>query len=79
MNIRAAVAKQLLHRIAPRVDVKVVLPNGEVLGPDKAGLPTLKILNENFFNRLGNDLKIGLGESFMAGEWVADQIGRAHV
>ena len=71
MNIRAAVAKQLLHRIAPRVDVKVVLPNGEVLGPDKVGLPTLKILNENFFNRLGNDLKIGLGESFMAGEWVA--------
>ena len=72
MNIRAVVAKQLLHRIAPRVDVKVVLPNGEVLGPDKAGLPTLKILNENFFNRLGNDLKIGLGESFMAGEWVAE-------
>ena len=72
MNIRAAVAKQLLHRIAPRVDVKVVLPNGEVLGPNKTGLPTLKILNENFFNRLGNDLKIGLGESFMAGEWVAE-------
>jgi len=72
MNIRAAVAKQLLHRIAPRVDVKVVLPNGEVLGPNKTGLPTLKILNENFFNRFGNDLKIGLGESFMAGEWVAE-------
>ena len=72
MNIRAAVAKQLLHRIAPRVDVKVVLPNGEILGPNKTGLPTLKILNENFFNRLGNDLKIGLGESFMAGEWVAE-------
>ena len=72
MNIRAAVAKQLLHRIAPHVDVIVVLPNGEVLGPNKTGLPTLKILNENFFNRLGNDLKIGLGESFMAGEWVAE-------
>ena len=72
MNIRAAVAKQLLHRIAPRVDVKVVLPNGEVLGPNKAGLPTLKILNANFFNRLGSDLKIGLGESYMAGEWVAE-------
>ena len=72
MNIRAAVAKQLLHRIAPHVDVKVVLANGEVLGPNKTGLPTLKILNKNFFNRLGNDLKIGLGESFMAGEWVAE-------
>ena len=72
MNIRAAVAKQLLHRIAPHVDVIVVLPNGEVLGPNKTGLPTLKILSENFFNRLGNDLKIGLGESFMAGEWIAE-------
>jgi cyclopropane-fatty-acyl-phospholipid synthase len=72
MNIRAKVAKQLLRRIAPKVDVKVVLPNGEVLGPNKPNLPTLRILNEEFFNRLGNDLKIGLGESFMAKDWVAE-------
>ena len=30
------------------------------------------MLFRSFFNRLGNDLKIGLGESFMAGEWVAE-------
>ena len=71
MNIRALVAKQLLRRISSHVDVKVILPNGEVLGPNKAGLPTLHITNENFFVRLGNDLKIGLGESFMANEWEA--------
>ena len=71
MNIRAAIAEQLLKRIAPHVDVKVVLPNGQILGPDKPKLPTLTIHDANFFARLGNDLKIGLGESFMAKEWSA--------
>ena len=69
MNIRADVTKILLRRIAPRVDVKVILPNGEELGPKKDNLPILRIVDENFFNRLGNDLKIGLGEAFMAKEW----------
>jgi hypothetical protein len=64
MNIRAAVAKQLHRRIAPLVDVKVVLPNGEVMGPNKPNLPTMTINDENFYIRLGNDLKIGLGESW---------------
>ena len=72
MNIRAEVTKLLLKRIAPQVDVRVVLPNGNELGPKKANLPTLRILNDEFFNRLGNDLKIGLGESFMANDWVAE-------
>jgi cyclopropane-fatty-acyl-phospholipid synthase len=49
-----------------------VLPNGEVLGPNKPNLPTMQIVSENFFDRLGNDLKIGLGESFMAKEWEAN-------
>ncbi|MFM8366971.1 MAG: class I SAM-dependent methyltransferase [Candidatus Nanopelagicaceae bacterium] len=71
MNIRAAVAKQLHRRIAPLVDVKVVLPNGETMGPNKPNLPVMTINDENFYNRLGNDLKIGLGESFMANEWTA--------
>ena len=61
-----------MRRIAPKVEVKVILPNGEVLGPKKLNLPTMHIVNENFFNRLGNDLKIGLGESFMAEEWKAE-------
>lgn len=72
MNIRASVAKQLHRRIAPHVNVRVILPNGEVLGPNQSGLPTMHIHSENFYNRLGNDLKIGLGESFMAEEWSAE-------
>jgi cyclopropane-fatty-acyl-phospholipid synthase len=72
MKLRAEVTKLLLKRIAPQVDVRVILPNGEALGPNKPNLPTLRILNNDFFNRLGNDLKIGLGESFMANDWVAE-------
>ncbi|MFM8446564.1 MAG: cyclopropane-fatty-acyl-phospholipid synthase, partial [Candidatus Nanopelagicaceae bacterium] len=72
MNLRAEVTKVLLRRVAPHVDVRVVLPDGKELGPNKPNLPTLRILNDNFFNRLGNDLKIGLGESFMAKDWVAE-------
>jgi cyclopropane-fatty-acyl-phospholipid synthase len=71
MNSRAVIAKQLLRRIAPHVYVQVILPNGEKLGPAKPNLPTMTIHDENFFVRLGNDLKIGLGESFMANEWSA--------
>lgn len=72
MNVRALVAKQLHRRIAPHVNVKVILPNGEVIGPNGSGLPTMRIHSDNFYNRLGNDLKIGLGESFMAEEWSAE-------
>lgn len=69
--LRAAVAKQILRRIAPHVDVAIVLPDGEVLGPKKKDLPIMSIKDENFFVRLGRDYKIGLGESYTAGEWIA--------
>lgn len=69
--LRASIARQILRRIAPHVDVAIVLPNGDVLGPDKKDLPIMAIKDDNFFVRLGEDLKIGLGESYMAGEWTA--------
>lgn len=68
-RMRAAVARWLLRRIAPHVPVRVLLPDGTAVGPSQQGLPVLEILSDRFFDRLGVDLKIGLGESFMAGEW----------
>jgi cyclopropane-fatty-acyl-phospholipid synthase len=67
--IQAAVVKSLLRRIAPSVPVRVILPNGEVVSDKHENVPTLEILNEDFFYRIGADQKIGLGESFMAGDW----------
>lgn len=68
-RVRASVARWLLRRIAAHVPVKVMLPDGSMVGPTDADLPVLEILSDRFFDRLGVDLKIGLGESFMAGEW----------
>jgi cyclopropane-fatty-acyl-phospholipid synthase len=67
--LRATVAKWLLARIAPHVPVTVQLPDGSRKGPRQDGLPVFKIGSNDFFDRLGADLKIGLGESYMAGDW----------
>ena len=67
--IHAKVTKLLLRRIAKTVPVKVVLPNGEEVCEKRENVPTLEILNDNFFYRIGSNQKIGLGEAFMAGDW----------
>lgn len=67
--LRAKVAKILLTRIANQVEVNVQLPDGKFVKQKNPQFPTLQILSDNFFHRLGVDLKVGLGESYMAGEW----------
>ena len=67
--IQAKVVKSLLRRIALSVPVRIILPSGEVVSEKRETVPTLEILNEDFFYRIGADQKIGLGESFMAGDW----------
>ena len=68
---RAVVAKHVLARILRKVPVTVRLATGEVYGV-QAGehVPTLRIDEPRaFFARLGRSPMIGLGESYMAGEW----------
>jgi cyclopropane-fatty-acyl-phospholipid synthase len=67
--LRAAVAQWLLSRIAPRVPVSVRMPDGSHKGAQRDGLPLFVIERDDLFHRLGADLKIGLGESYMAGDW----------
>jgi cyclopropane-fatty-acyl-phospholipid synthase len=66
---RAAVAQWLLARIATRVPVTMRMPDGSRKGPRHNGLPVFEIERDDLFHRLGADLKIGLGESYMAGDW----------
>ena len=63
--LRATVAKWLLARISRRVPVSIHLPGR----PLQSQTPALEVRSPKFFHRLGADLKIGLGESYMAGEW----------
>ncbi|MGH3370176.1 MAG: class I SAM-dependent methyltransferase, partial [Nocardioidaceae bacterium] len=69
-RLRARTAKRVLGRILRRVPVSVRLATGETYGA--GGPPTLDVDRpEAFFARLGQSPMIGLGESYMAGEWRA--------
>jgi cyclopropane-fatty-acyl-phospholipid synthase len=69
--LRAAVARQILRRAVRDLSVVVVLPDGSRLGAGGAGAPVMEIVSDNFFHRIGADLKIGFGEAYMAGDWRA--------
>jgi cyclopropane-fatty-acyl-phospholipid synthase len=70
-GFRGAVARRVLARIVRKVPVTVRVTGGErygAVGADDA--PTIAIERPKaFFARLGRSPMIGLGESYMAGEW----------
>jgi cyclopropane-fatty-acyl-phospholipid synthase len=72
-GVRGAIAKQVVARILRNVPVTATLPDGEVLGaPLSAGRPVLQVDDPRaLFARLGHSPMIGIGESYMAGEWRA--------
>ncbi len=69
-GLRASVAKRVLARILHPMPVTARLTTGEQFGAREPGAPTLQIDQpQAFFARLGQSPMIGLGESYMAGEW----------
>jgi cyclopropane-fatty-acyl-phospholipid synthase len=70
---RAVVARHVLGRILRRVPVTVRLVTGEMYGAPAGTAPTIRIDHpRSFFARLGHSPMIGLGESYMAGEWTTE-------
>jgi cyclopropane-fatty-acyl-phospholipid synthase len=83
--IHAAIARRIFIRAAARLGVTVELPNGRLLvkasdskaGPAGPGriAPVMRLHRPGqFFRRLGHDGLIGFGESYMAGDWDADDV-----
>ncbi|MEO5874776.1 MAG: cyclopropane-fatty-acyl-phospholipid synthase family protein [Streptosporangiaceae bacterium] len=69
--VRTAAARTLFVRAVAALPVRVVLPDRE-LG---LGGPHMRILRpQAFFGRLGAEGLIGFGESYMAGDWQADDL-----
>ena len=69
---RAAVAKRVLARVLRPMPVTVRLDTGAVYGARTLAAPTLLVDDpRSFFARLGRSPMIGIGESYMAGEWRA--------
>ena len=71
--LRAAVVRALFRRVVASLPVRVTLPDGETIGA-AAGAATMRIHSNAFFHRVGRDALIGFGESYMAGEWDADDL-----
>ena len=65
---RGRAAKRVLARVLRKVPVTVRLASGEVYGAGDP--PSIAVTDpESLFARLGASPMIGLGESYMAGEW----------
>jgi cyclopropane-fatty-acyl-phospholipid synthase len=55
--------------------VRVIFPDGTVLGAGHADAPVMRIERPAaFFRRLGANSKIGFGEAYMVGDWTADDL-----
>ncbi|WP_405060030.1 cyclopropane-fatty-acyl-phospholipid synthase family protein [Kribbella sp. NBC_01505] len=67
---RAALARQVFNHATRQLPITVQLPGQLAV---RAGRPVFEVVSDRFFDRLGKDLKLGFGESYMAGEWRAGE------
>ncbi|MGI8879546.1 MAG: class I SAM-dependent methyltransferase [Jatrophihabitans sp.] len=73
--LRAAVARQLLYGAVRRLQLRVSFPNGDQWGAGGADTPVLRLIRpDHFVQRVGANGLIGFGESYMAGDWEADDV-----
>src|SRR5437763_6337475 len=68
--LRARVAEAVFRSAVAPLPIRVVLPDGRVLGSGGKDAPVMRLVRPSaFFARLGADAKIGFGESYMTGDW----------
>ena len=72
---RARIAESLFRGAVRSLPVRVVFPDGRTLGAGDSDAPIMRIEHPTaFFHRLGANSKIGFGESYMVGDWTADDL-----
>ena len=75
-HIESSIARGLFHGAVRRLPVRVELPGGTVWGAGPQGSPSMQIHRpDEFFRRVGSGKLIGFGESYMAGDWDATDLG----
>ena len=68
--VRGEIARLLFRAAVSRLPVLVQLPSGRCLGAGSPGAPVMVVRDPGaFFARLGGGGLIGLGESYLAGDW----------
>ncbi|MBY0290442.1 MAG: class I SAM-dependent methyltransferase [Mycobacteriaceae bacterium] len=70
-----AIADRLFRRAVSRLPIRVVYPDGTVIGAADPTLPTMVVHRpEAMVRRVGRYGLIGFGESYMAGDWSSTDI-----
>ena len=73
--LSATIADRLFRRAAARLPVRVVYPDGTVVGAADPTLPTMVVHRpEAMVRRVGRYGLIGFGESYMAGDWTSSDL-----
>jgi cyclopropane-fatty-acyl-phospholipid synthase len=68
--VHAHIAEVLFRRAVAPLPVRVVYPDGRVLGAGGKDAPVMRLVRPAaVFARLGADVKIGFGEAYMTGDW----------
>ena len=74
-GLSAVIADRLFRRAAGRLPVRVVYPDGTVVGAADPTLPTMVVYRpEAMVRRVGRYGLIGFGESYMAGDWTSPDL-----
>ena len=74
-RLRGLIARALVERIGHGLPLRIVQPDGRTLGVGTTSDPLLRLHRpRDFFRRVGTSGLIGFGESYMAGEWDADEL-----
>ena len=74
-DVAARIAAGIFKAAVRHLPLEVRYPDGEVLGSAPAGAPVMTIHRPgDFARRLGDGGLIGFGESYMAGDWDADNL-----
>jgi cyclopropane-fatty-acyl-phospholipid synthase len=75
--VHAAIVRAMFRKAVGRLDLRVELPDGSTIGGGGADAPRMHVRRDAFFHRVGAGGLIGFGEAFVAGDWDADDPGRA--
>jgi cyclopropane-fatty-acyl-phospholipid synthase len=74
-QVAGRAASSLFRAAVRRLPLRVEYPDGTVLGTGDGGAPVMIMVRpEDFAVRIGDNGLIGLGESFMAGDWEASDL-----
>src|SRR3954471_23587677 len=69
-TLRARVAEAVFRRTVASLPIRVVSPEGRVLGAGGKSAPVMRLVRPGpFYARIGADAKIGFGEAYMTGDW----------